>query len=180
MDSTRRTLLATGAAAEGVGTIALTIGAASVRATGGAGGAGGGAPGQCSTQMFDKYKLAGFTAVRDEIVANTVKVSGMTPSPIGDSFTNYLKNASMAEVDTFKKNLLDFLVMAYGGPNNYKGKDMKTAHTGLKITKEQYTAFLTQVVVPALTKVGVDGKDISDCFAPPVSSQTFIDTIVGQ
>jgi hypothetical protein len=34
--------------------------------------------------------------------------------------------------------------------------------------------------VPALTKVGVDGKDITDCFAPPVTSKSFVDTIVGQ
>lgn len=129
----------------------------------------------CSSEMYGKYKQAGFEAVNAKIIANIGKVSAMNPSPIGDSF----KGLSQADVQRVEANLLDFLVMAYGGPSNYSGKSMKAAHTGLKITSDQYNAFVGQVIVPALSEVGVSQDDISNCFAPPVTDPAFVADIVG-
>jgi hypothetical protein len=129
----------------------------------------------CTTQMFGKYGEAGFMAVNTNILANIGTVSAQNPSPIGDSF----KGLTADDVARVEANLYDFLVLVYGGPNNYEGKSMIEAHTGLGITEDQYTAFLTQVVVPALTEANVPQDDITQCFAPPVTDPAFIATIVG-
>jgi hypothetical protein len=134
----------------------------------------GDAPASCSSEMYAKYKDAGFQAVTDNILANIGTVSAMEPSPIGDSF----KGLTADDVARVEANLFDFLVFVYGGPNKYAGQSMEDSHKGLGITEAQYTAFVTQVIVPALSKAGVPEADISNCFAPPVTDAAFIATIV--
>jgi truncated hemoglobin YjbI len=112
--------------------------------------------------------------VNKKILANIVSVSALNPSPIGDSF----KGLSADDVQRVEANLLDFLVMVYGGPDNYRGKSMRDAHAGLKITTDQYNAFLSMVVVPALTDAGVTQEDIGQCFAPPLTDPAFVADIV--
>lgn len=128
----------------------------------------------CSTQMYDKYKQAGFEAVNKNILENVVSVSAMSPSPIGDSF----KGLMPVQVEAVEANLLDFLVEAYGGPANYEGRSMKDSHAALEITQAQYDAFITMVIVPALSKAGVPETDITNCFAPPVVDPAFVANIV--
>src|SRR5687768_13134728 len=60
----------------------------------------------CTTQMYDKYKQAGFEAVNTNILTNVGTVSAMNPSPIGDSF----KGLTPDQVAAVEANLLDFLV----------------------------------------------------------------------
>ena len=57
-----------------------------------------------------------------------------------------------------------FLTMAFGGPNEYTGKDMREAHAGMNLTEEHFSA-----VAEAL--VGT----LNDLEVP----QTYIDEIVG-
>jgi Bacterial-like globin len=121
----------------------------------------------CTKQMYAK-------AVNSKILSNISTVSAMNPSPIGDSF----KGLSAAAVAQVEANLLDLLIAVYGGPNNYKGRDMKSSHAGLGITTAQYDAFIGQVVVPALQGAGVPQSDITSCFAPPVTDSAFVATIV--
>ncbi len=128
----------------------------------------------CTGQMYDKYKQAGFEAVNKNILTNIGTVSAMNPSPIGDSF----KALTPAQVEAVEASLLDFLVMVYGGPNNYEGRSMKDSHAALEITKEQYDAFIGMVVVPALVTAGVPEADINNCFAPPVVDPAFVADIV--
>lgn len=130
--------------------------------------------GSCTTQMYDKYGQAGFEAVNKNILENIGTVSAMSPSPIGDSF----KGLRPVQVEAVEASLLDFLVMVYGGPNNYKGQTMKASHAALEITQAQYDAFISMVVVPALSKAGVPESDINDCFAPPVVDPAFVADIV--
>lgn len=124
----------------------------------------------CTNQMYDKYKQAGFEAVNTNILTNIGTVSAMNPSPIGDSF----KGLTPDQVEAVEANLLDFLVFVYGGPNNYKGKSMKDSHATLEITQAQYDAFIGMVVVPALASAGVPEADITNCFAPPVLDPAFV------
>ena len=128
----------------------------------------------CTKEMYGKYKQAGFEAVNAKILENIGKVSAMNPSPIGDSF----KGLSEDDVARVEANLLDFLVMVYGGPSDYQGKSMKAAHKGLGITQDEYDAFVSMVVVPALSDVGVSSDDITMCFAPPVTDPAFVADIV--
>lgn len=45
-------------------------------------------------------------------------------------------------LEAFKKNLADQLCEATGGPCKYAGKDMATAHKGLKVTEKQWNSFI--------------------------------------
>jgi hemoglobin len=58
----------------------------------------------------------------------------------------------------FKKNLVDQLCEAAGGPCKYKGKDMKTAHAGMGITSPDFDA-LVQDLVASLDKFIVKEAD---------------------
>jgi hemoglobin len=46
----------------------------------------------------------------------------------------------------FKKNLVDQICEASGGPCKYKGKDMKTAHAGMGISSADFDALVGDLV----------------------------------
>jgi hypothetical protein len=152
-------------------------GSAGAAGAAGSSGAGGAAGASCATMMFDKYGADAFVAVRDSIVT---KALAAPTAMLGDAFQNFASSSSSAQIDAFKQNLADFLVMVYGGPNNYHGATMEQAHAGLAITSDQYDYFIGNVVVPALSENGVSTDDISNCFAVPLSDPTFKASIVGK
>ncbi len=65
-------------------------------------------------------------------------------------------------VDSMNKDnqlILEFLCLAFGGPSRYLGRDMKTCHTGLGITDNEWdifarhaTASLDHLNIPAPEK----------------------------
>jgi len=61
----------------------------------------------------------------------------------------------------FKKNLVDQICQASGGPCKYMGKDMKSAHMGMGITSADFTA-LVEDLVGALDKFRVGEKEKND------------------
>lgn len=60
--------------------------------------------------------------------------------------------------DIFASQLVDFLCKASGGPCEYKGKDMKTAHTGMHLTVADFNA-LAENTGKALDKFKVPAKE---------------------
>jgi len=58
----------------------------------------------------------------------------------------------------FKKNLVDQICEAAGGPCKYKGKDMKAAHAGMGITGPDFDA-LVEDLVASLDKFMVKEGD---------------------
>jgi hypothetical protein len=164
--------------------------------TGGAAPVGPGASLSCTSSSKNAYETYGqsaffavtaeiFTLVGQEISANGTKNLGTSFGLVGSG--NPPSTTDDAAV--FQGKLAAFLVWAYGGPssitytdnNVYDGanQSMVAAHTGLAITNDQYTYFLTNIVVPALTNKGVPMGDVSSCFAPVVSDATFVASIVG-
>ena len=74
-------------------------------------------------------------------------------------------------VDSQKKlrqHLVDFLCEKAGGPCFYLGRDMKTAHTGLKITDEDWEIGATALVA-TLDKFKVPQKEKDEVVALVVS-----------
>jgi hemoglobin len=71
---------------------------------------------------------------------------------INKYFTKTLKDPK--KVEALKTNLIDQICQATGGPCEYKGKDMKTAHKGMKIKEADFTAFVEDVT-KALEGAGV-------------------------
>ena len=71
----------------------------------------------------------------------------------------FFKGASESSQKRIRQLVVDFLCNATGGPCVYNGRDMKTVHTGLKITEKDWdvsvkhlTATLDKFKVPAKEK----------------------------
>ena len=62
------------------------------------------------------------------------------------------------EAPAFKAKLVDQICEATGGPCKYTGKDMKTAHTGMKITEDDFNALVADLV-KSLDKYNVQEKE---------------------
>ena len=86
------------------------------------------------------------------------------------------KAVPAAQVGRVKSNISDQICDAAGGPCSYVGKDMKTVHTGMKITEAEWTATVENLV-KALDARKVGDKEKQELLAllGPMKSQ-----IVGQ
>ena len=63
-----------------------------------------------------------------------------------------------ANIPNLKRNLVDQICQASGGPCTYTGKDMKTAHKGMGITDKDFNA-LVEDLVKSLDKFKVPEKE---------------------
>jgi hemoglobin len=91
------------------------------------------------------------TAVVDEFVGNCA----------GDARINGFFKATAADpkrLAKFKKNLVDQICEASGGPCKYKGKSMKEAHKGMGVKDADFNA-LVEDLVKALDKFKVGEKE---------------------
>jgi hemoglobin len=105
------------------------LAALTLAACGGKGkGKGGGAAGK---SLYDR--LGGkdaITAVVEDFVGNVAADA---------SINEFFKNA---DIPGLKQKLVDQICMATGGPCKYTGKDMKTAHAGMGVKEEHFTALV--------------------------------------
>jgi hemoglobin len=92
------------------------------------------------------------SAVVDQFVANVA----------GDSRIN--GRFATTDIPRLKRNLVDQVCMATGGPCEYKGRDMKTTHAGMNISNADFEALVEDLVkaldtfhVPAREKVELLG-----------------------
>lgn len=91
--------------------------------------------------------LPAVSAVIDEFLGNVV----------GDNRINKFFSATVASparVAALRQNLIDQVCAGAGGPCQYKGADMKTAHKGMQITDVEFDA-LVEDLVKALDKFNV-------------------------
>lgn len=86
------------------------------------------------------------TAVVDDFV-NTAATD--------EKISHFFKNADPKDL---KAKLVDQICEASGGPCKYTGKDMKTAHTGMKITEDDFNALVADLV-KSLDKFKVAQKE---------------------
>src|SRR5215813_1603617 len=63
-----------------------------------------------------------------------------------------------ANIPNLKRNLVDQICQASGGPCTYTGKDMKTAHKGMGITDADFNA-LVEDLVKSLDKMHVGATE---------------------
>ena len=85
---------------------------------------------------------AAITAVVDQFVTNVAD----------DKRIN--ARFSTTDIPRLKKNLVDQVCMASGGPCTYSGRDMTTTHAGMKITAADFNA-LVEDLVASLNKFKV-------------------------
>lgn len=87
----------------------------------------------------------GIALVVDDFVVNVVA---------DDRINARFKALKPEQVFRFKSYLSDQICDASGGPCSYVGRDMKTAHQGMKITEAEWTATV-EALVKALDKNNV-------------------------
>jgi hemoglobin len=73
----------------------------------------------------------------------------------------YFKNADLKQLN---KHLVNQVCQATGGPCTYEGRDMKTAHKGMKITTAAFNA-LVEDLVAALDTFNVPEKEKGELLA---------------
>jgi hemoglobin len=108
----------------------------------------------CAQQQAMKEKslyerlggLPAIQAVIDDFVANVA----------ADARIN--KQFAQTDIPKLKKNLVDQVCQATGGPCKYTGLDMKTAHKGMKITDADFNALVGDLV-KSLDKFKVPAKE---------------------
>lgn len=83
--------------------------------------------------------LTAVTAVVDDFLAN-VAADGR----INRFFTQTV--ASPARVTALRQNLIDQVCAGSGGPCEYKGRDMKSAHAGMMISDVEFDALVDDLV----------------------------------
>jgi hemoglobin len=76
-----------------------------------------------------------------------IVVDDFTANMGADSRVNArFKDIKPVDLLKFKSNLADQICDATGGPCSYLGKDMKTAHAGMKITEAEWNAAIENLV----------------------------------
>jgi hemoglobin len=74
-------------------------------------------------------------------------VEDLMPRLTGDPvLAVYWKGKCVDSMNKDKQFLLEFLCLAFGGPSRYLGRDMKTCHTGLGITDDEWDVFARHVI----------------------------------
>jgi len=78
---------------------------------------------------------------------------------LGDPLLSpYFRGMSNDTKGRARQLIVDFIAAAAGGPTIYTGRDMKTLHEGLGISREEYDALL-QHAKTTLDAVGVGGGE---------------------
>lgn len=99
----------------------------------------------------------GIARIVDEVAARHIK------NPIiGARFRPYLEPPE--KLQDLKVHLAHFLEMGSGGPQRYKGRDMKSAHTGMNISAEEYMSAIDDII-GALEVTGIDEATRKDVLA---------------
>jgi hemoglobin len=92
----------------------------------------------------------------------SIVVADFVTNMTGDGRVNArFKDMKGPEIERLKSNLSDQICDATGGPCSYVGRDMKTAHKGMKITEAEWNATVENLV-KAMDKNKVGAKEKSE------------------
>ena len=88
----------------------------------------------------------------------------------------FVKGLSVDSQKRLRQHLVDFLCNATGGPCLYLGRDMKTAHTGLNISENDWN-LVANLLAETLDKFNVGKKEKDEVLVAVASIKN---QIVGQ
>lgn len=112
-----------------------------------------------SAQDASLYKRLGgydaLAAVTDDFIGRLATDKGLGKFFVG------LSNDSKKRV---RQHVIDFLCKATGGPCAYTGRDMKTVHEGLMITKKEWDVSVKHLI-ETLDKFKVPAKEKNEVLA---------------
>lgn len=96
--------------------------------------------------MLDPYKASLYQRFggHDKISAF---VEDLMPRLTSDPVLSvYWKGKCVDSMNKDNQLVLEFLCLAFGGPSRYLGRDMKTCHTGLGITDDEWDIFARHAI----------------------------------
>lgn len=124
------------------------------------------------------YRLGGLDTVK--FLARILVQRAILNPTIGHVWNH----KTQAEIQEEIAGFVEFLGEHWGGPHTYTGPDMATAHRGMGITEEYWTALFDEIVTPAYTEFNLperEAKEIDDflrSFKPVVvGSPSFRDVL---
>lgn len=100
--------------------------------------------------------VSAISAVVDQFITNVAADPNMVRT-----FTPLLQEVqkgNTARLTALRNNLIDQIGQASGGPQKYTGKDMVTAHKGMKITDTEFNSLVNDLVA-ALNKFNVPATE---------------------
>lgn len=119
----------------------------------------GGDASKAETKEESLYKRLGgydaLAAVTDDFLDRLLK---------DKKFTKFFSGASNDTKKKIRQHVVDFLCLATGGPCIYRGRDMKTSHEGLMITKAEWDASVKHLTA-TLDKFKVPAKEKGEVLA---------------
>lgn len=94
---------------------------------------------------------------------------------VDDTVENHMNNPAVnarflpfkekpEQLAIIKNHTIDFFIAGSGGPNNYSGKDMVAAHTGMNISPAEYMHVMDDIFI-ALDKNAIDDTTKNDVLA---------------
>ena len=97
-----------------------------------------------------------------ERLGGTIGISNIVDDTVENHMNNPAINARFLpfkekpeQLAIIKNHTIDFFTAGSGGANNYKGKDMETAHTGMNINPTEYMHVVDDIFM-ALDKNKID------------------------
>lgn len=118
--------------------------------------------------LYDR--LGGLPVVT--FLAKTLVQRAMLNPTIGHIWNHKTQSEVQEEITSF----VEFLGEHWGGPHTYTGRDMATAHRGMGVTEEYWTALFDEIVTPAYAEFGLperEAKEIDEFL------RSFKDVVVG-
>jgi hemoglobin len=67
-------------------------------------------------------------------------------------------------IERFKQHLVEFLTLASGGPSQYTGREMSEVHDGMKITNNEFDAFVGDIKA-SMDNLGIGTREKRDVLA---------------
>jgi hemoglobin len=108
-----------------------------------------------STSLFERLGgRQGISTIVDDTVENH-----MNNSHVNARFLPLKDNPKHLAI--IKNHTIDFFVAGSGGPNDYQGKDMVSAHTGMNISPTEYMHVVDDIFM-ALDKNAIDAETKKD------------------
>jgi hemoglobin len=72
--------------------------------------------------------------------------------------------ATPAQVDQFKRHMVEFLTLAAGGPAEYTGREMREVHRGMRITNNEFDAMIGDIKT-SMDRLGIATREKRDLLA---------------
>ncbi len=84
-----------------------------------------------------------------------------------DSISRFFETTDM---DAQREKQKKFLTVAFGGPNDYSGKDMRAAHAGLEGLNEAHFGAVAGHLQATLEELGVPAAEVGEAMAIAAST----------